>query len=291
MSTHTSTHLTPSNPVYRRRRMLNRLVMLFCVSAAAFGILWLLLILFSLVTKGITALDVTVFTERTRMTGGGLGNAILGSLIMTSLATVAGTIVGVAAGTWLAEYGGQSRLANLTRFINDVLLSAPSIIVGLYIYAIVVLPTGHFSGWAGVAALSVLIIPVVIRATEDMLRLVPNTLREAASALGAHRWWVVCKVCYGGARAGITTGILLGCARISGETAPLIFTSLNTNQWNFFDLGSEMPNLPMTLYQNMTINSFIPRQVELAWAGALILTVAILVLNILARVIAERKKG
>ncbi|MCM2973082.1 MULTISPECIES: phosphate ABC transporter permease PstA [Larsenimonas] len=286
-----SPHLTPSNPVYRRRRLFNRVVMAFCMAAAAFGIIWLLLILFSLVTKGASALELSVFTERTKMTGGGLGNAILGSLIMTTLATIVGTIVGVAAGTWLAEYGGKSRLASFIRFINDVLLSAPSIIVGLYIYAILVLPSGHFSGWAGVAALAVLIIPVVIRSTEDMLKLVPNSLREAASALGAHRWLVVCKVCYSGARAGIITGILLGCARISGETAPLIFTSLNSNQWNFFDLNSEMPNLPMTLYQNMTINSFIPRQVELAWAGALILTVAILLLNIVARVVSERRKG
>ncbi|GAB2794187.1 phosphate ABC transporter permease PstA [Halomonas shantousis] len=276
------------NSVYRQRRIVNRTIMTLCIVATAFGIFWLLLILAELLFKGVTALSPDVFLERTRMTGGGLGNAILGSLIMTALATVAGTIIGVAAGTWLAEYGGKSRLASLVRFINDVLLSAPSIIVGLFIYAVIVLPMGHFSGWAGVAALTVLIIPVVIRSTEDMLKLVPNTLREAAAALGAHRWWIVAKVCYSGARAGITTGILLGCARISGETAPLIFTSLNSNQWNFFDMNSEMPNLPMTLYQNMTINSFIPRQVELAWAGALILTAAVLALNIGARIISSR---
>ncbi|ANF59074.1 phosphate ABC transporter permease PstA [Halotalea alkalilenta] len=275
------------NSVYRRRRLINRSIMTLCVSAAVFGIVWLLLILFTLVWQGTTALSLEVFTERTRMSGGGLGNAIIGSLIMTVGGTVVGTIVGIAAGTWLAEYGGRSRLATVIRFINDVLLSAPSIIIGLFIYAVVVLPMGRFSGWAGIAALAVIIIPVVIRSTEDMLKLVPNTLREAASALGAHRWWVVVRVCYSGARAGIITGVLLGCARISGETAPLIFTSLNSNQWNFFNLGSEMPNLPMTLYQNMTINSFIPRQVELAWAGALILTAAILILNIIARIVSR----
>lgn len=277
------------NSVYRRRRLINRVIMAFCIAAAAFGIAWLLLILWSLVVKGGAALSLSVFTERTQMSGGGLGNAILGSLIMTALGTLFGSIIGVAAGTWLAEYGGKSRLASTIRFINDVLLSAPSIIVGLFIYAVVVLQTGHFSGWAGALSLTVIIIPVVIRATEDMLLLVPNTLREAAAALGAHRWWVVTRVCYAGARAGIITGILLGCARISGETAPLLFTSLNSNQWNFFDLGSEMPNLPMTLYQNMTINSFIPHQVELAWAGALLLTVAILLLNIVARVVSRQR--
>lgn len=278
------------NPVYRRRRLANRLVMGASLVASVFGVTWLFLILLTLVSKGLPALSPDVFFERTRMSGGGLGNAILGSLIMTAMATVGGTVVGLAAGTWLAEYGGRSRLANTVRFINDVLLSAPSIIIGLYIYAVVVLPMGHFSGWAGVAALMVIIIPVVIRSTEDMLLLVPNTLREAASALGAHRWWVVVRVCYGGAKAGIITGVLLGCARISGETAPLLFTALNTNQWNFFNMNSEMPNLPMLLYQNMTINSFIPSQVALAWTGALILTVAVLVLNILARLVSARSQ-
>lgn len=273
--------------LYHRRRMINRVIIALCVGAALFGIAWLLLILATLLWQGISALSLDVFTERTKMSGGGLGNAIIGTLTMTIGGTIIGSVVGVAAGTWLAEYGAKTRLATVIRFINDVLLSAPSIIIGLFIYALVVLPMGQFSGWAGILALSVIIIPVVIRATEDMLKLVPNTLREAAVALGAHRWWVIMKVCYSGARAGIITGILLGCARISGETAPLIFTSLNSNQWNFFGLGSEMPNLPMTIYQNMTINSFIPRQVELAWAGALILTVAILILNIIARVVSR----
>ncbi|EKF72895.1 phosphate ABC transporter permease [Alcanivorax hongdengensis A-11-3] len=278
-----------NSSIYQRRKLLNRVIMTACISAAAFGIAWLLMIVASLLYKGIPGLSLELFTERTRMSGGGLGNAILGSLVMTAIATVLGSIIGVAAGTWLSEYGDRSKLASTIRFINDVLLSAPSIIIGLFIYAMMVLPMGHFSGWAGSVALAVLIIPVVIRSTEDMLRLVPGSLREAASALGAHRWWVVVRVCYSGARTGIITGILLGCARISGETAPLLFTALNSNQWNFFDMGSEMPNLPMTLYQNMTINSFLPEQVQLAWAGALILTLAVLLLNIFARLMSSRR--
>ena len=275
--------------VYQRRRWLNRVIMSASTAAAVFGIAWLLLILASLVVKGLPALSLELFTERTRMGGGGLGNAILGSLVMTALATVLGSVIGVLAGTWLAEYGDRSRLASSIRFINDVLLSAPSIIIGLFIYTLLVLPLGRFSGWAGSAALAILVIPVVIRSTEDMLRLVPGSLREAATALGAHGWWVVVRVCYSGARSGIITGILLGCARISGETAPLLFTALNSNQWNFFDMGSEMPNLPMTLYQNMTINSFLPEQVQLAWAGALILTFAVLLLNVFARLLTRRQ--
>ncbi|MGJ8514810.1 phosphate ABC transporter permease PstA [Carnimonas bestiolae] len=276
-----------SNSLYHKRKLLNRTVMVLCSAAALFGIFWLLAILATLLWQGVTAIEWSTFTERTRMSGGGLGNAILGSIMLTLGGTVIGTIIGVGAGTWLAEYGRESVLGSVIRFINDVLLSAPSVIIGLFIYALVVLPMGHFSGWAGILALAVIVIPVVIRATEDMLKLVPDSLREAASAMGAHRWWVVVRVCYSGARAGIITGILLACARISGETAPLIFTSLNSNQWNFFDLGSEMPNLPMTIYQNMTINSFIPRQVELAWGGALILTLTILVLNIIARFVSR----
>lgn len=276
-----------SNSLYRRRKACNRIVITLCVVAAVFGIFWLLAILASLVWQGISALDWTALTDRTRMSGGGLANTIIGSIILTLGGTLLGTLVGVGAGTWLAEYGRGTRLGSVIRFINDVLLSAPSVIIGLFIYTLVVLPMGHFSGWAGILALSVIVIPVVVRATEEMLRLVPDSLREAAAAMGAHRWWIIVKVCYSGARAGIITGVLLACARISGETAPLIFTSLNSNQWNFFDLGSEMPNLPMTIYQNMTINSFIARQVQLAWAGALMLTLTILILNIIARVVSR----
>jgi len=275
--------------LYRRRKLFNQLVMGACVAATLVGFLFLFAILFTLVTKGLSALSPSIFIERTRMSGGGLGNAIWGTVLMTSVATVLGTIVGVAAGTWLAEYGGKGWMAKVIRFINDILLSAPSIIIGLFIYAVVVVPMGNFSGWAGVLSLTVIIVPVVIRSTEDMLRLIPNSLREAAAALGAHRWWIIVRVCYSGARAGIITGILLGFARISGETAPLLFTSLNSNQWNFFRLGDEMANLPMTIYQNMTINAFIPDLVALAWGGALILTAAILILNIAARYFSRQR--
>lgn len=276
-------------PLYRRRKRLSQLVMVLCQVATLIGFAFLFAILFTLVTKGLGAISPATFVERTRMTGGGLGNAIWGTFIMTCAATVIGTVVGVAAGTWLAEYSGKGMMAKVIRFINDILLSAPSIIIGLFIYAMVVVPMGNFSGWAGVLALTVIIVPVVIRSTEDMLRLIPNSLREAAAALGAHRYWIIVRVCYSGARAGILTGILLGFARISGETAPLLFTSLNSNQWNFFDLGSEMANLPMTIYQNMTINAFIPDLVALAWGGALILTAAILILNIAARYFSRQR--
>lgn len=275
--------------LYRRRKQLNQLVMGACLVATVIGFLFLFAILFTLVTKGIGAISPSIFVERTRMSGGGLGNAIWGTFLMTSVATMLGTIIGVAAGTWLAEYGGKKTLAKVVRFINDILLSAPSIIVGLFIYAVVVVPTGGFSAWAGILSLTVIIVPVVIRSTEDMMQLIPNSLREAAAALGAHRWWIIVRVCYSGARAGILTGILLGFARISGETAPLLFTSLNSNQWNFFQLDSEMANLPMTIYQNMTINAFIPDLVALAWGGALILTAAILILNIAARYFSRQR--
>jgi len=281
--------MTHSTSLYRRRKLINRVVIGLCLSAAVFGIVWLVWILMTLLWKGVPILAPSLFYERTMISGGGIGNAIIGSITLTIGGTLLGTLIGIAAGTWLAEYGTGTKLAPVVRFINDVLLSAPSVIIGLFVYAIVVLPVGHFSGIAGILALAIIVIPVVIRSTEDMLRLIPNSLREAATALGAHRWWVVVRVCYSGAKAGIITGVLLGCARISGETAPLIFTSLNSNQWNFLNLGTEMPNLPMTIYQNMTINSFIPRQLELAWAGALVLTATILILNIIARVVARDK--
>jgi len=272
--------------LYRRRRWANSVFNFACVGATLFGVVWLALIVFELIVRGVPGLDLGVFTTRTQMTGGGLGNAIVGSLLMTAAGTVLGTIVGIAAGTWLAEYGRNGRLANTVRFISDILLSAPSIIVGLFIYAIMVRPMGHFSGWAGGVALAIILLPVVVRTTEDQLGLVPQNLREAASALGAHRWLIVTKVCYSGARAGIVTGVLLGCARISGETAPLIFTALNSNQWTS-NMNEVMANLPMTIYQNMTINSFIPDLVQLAWTGGLLLTATILVLNIIARFVAR----
>ncbi|MES1924047.1 phosphate ABC transporter permease PstA [Salinisphaera sp. T31B1] len=272
--------------LYRRRRWRNSVFVFACTGATLFGVVWLALIVAELLIQGLPGLSLSVFTERTMMSGGGLGNAIVGSLMMTAAGTVIGTVVGIAAGTWLAEYGRDGKLANVIRFISDILLSAPSIIVGLFIYAVMVQPMGHFSGWAGGVALAIILLPVVVRTTEDQLGLVPQSLREAASALGAHRWLIVTKVCYSGARAGIVTGVLLGCARISGETAPLIFTALNSNQWTT-RMNDVMANLPMTLYQNMTINSFIPDLVQLAWTGGLLLTMAILALNIIARFVAR----
>ena len=270
-----------TTPRYQRRRIVSRVAWLACLSVTGLCLLALGAILWELLAKGLPELSLKVLTTRTRADGGGLGNAIVGSLIMTALGTVLGTLVGMAAGSWLAA--SRSRWAGVIRFSSDMLLSAPSIIIGLFVYAIVVLPRGQFSGWAGALALAIIILPMVVRATEDMLRLVPVATCEAAYALGAPRWRVLISVSFRIARPGIITGALLGCARISGETAPLIFTSLNANQWNWFNLSTEMPNLPMTLYQNMTINAFIPRQLALAWTGALLMTLMILVLGIVSR--------
>lgn len=270
---------------YRRRRIANRVAWFACLSVTALCLLALGAILWELLIKGIPELSLEVFTTRTRGSGGGLGNAIVGSVIMTVLGTVLGTLLGMAAGSWLAA--SRSRWAGIIRFSSDMLLSAPSIIIGLFVYALVVLPSGQFSGWAGALALSIIILPMVVRSTEDMLRLVPVATREAAYALGAPRWRVLMSISFRVARPGIITGALLGCARISGETAPLIFTSLNANQWNWFHLSREMPNLPMTLYQNMTINAFIPKQLALAWTGALLMTLMILVLGLVSRRLAR----
>lgn len=270
---------------YQRRKALNGLVWLGCMLMAMLCLLALGAILWELLAKGLPALSWEVLTTRTRASGGGLGNAIVGSLTMTALGTMLGTAVGIAAGSWLAA--SASRSAHFIRFANDLLLSAPSIIIGLFIYALVVVPQQQFSGGAGALALAVIILPMVVRTTEDMLRLVPATTREAAYALGAPRWRVLVSISYRMARPGMVTGVLLGCARISGETAPLMFTSLNANQWNWFDLSREMPNLPMTMYQNMTTNAFLPQPVALAWTGALLLTLMILLLGIVARRLAR----
>lgn len=272
-------------PRYRRRRAINLIALGCCVCVTALCLSALSAILWELLFRGLPELAWDVVTTRTRASGGGLGNAIVGSLTMTALGTVLGVLVGMAAGSWLAA--SRSRWSGVVRFSSDMLLSAPSIIIGLFIYALVVVPTQQFSGWAGILALGIIILPMVVRATEDMLRLVPVATREAAYALGAPRWRVLLSISYRIARPGIITGALLGCARISGETAPLIFTSLNATQWNWFGLDREMPNLPMTLYQNMTINAFIPKQLALAWTGALLMTLMILVLSIVARRLAR----
>ena len=270
--------------LYMRRRLINVLSLSISVLAMAFGLFWLGWILFTLLQHGIPGLSLAVFTQTTPPPGsdGGLINAIAGSLMMTALGTLIGTPIGILAGTYLAEFGQRGWLAPVTRFINDVLLSAPSIVIGLFVYAIYVIQVKHFSGWAGALALSILVIPIVIRTTENMLRLIPNSLREAAAALGAPQWKIISSVTLRAARAGILTGVLLAVARISGETAPLLFTSLNNQFWSS-DMNQPMANLPVVIFQ-FAMSPYSDWQ-QLAWAGALLITFSVLTLNILARVL------
>ncbi|SEF64420.1 phosphate ABC transporter permease PstA [Nitrosomonas ureae] len=268
--------------VYTRRRMINILHLTFSVLAMIFGLFWLFWILFVLVGKGLDGISVALFTEMTPAPGsaGGLLNAIIGSLMMVALATLIGTPVGILAGTYLAEFGQHGWLASITRFINDILLSAPSIVIGLFVYTVYVARVGHFSGWAGALALSIIVIPVVVRTTEDMLRLIPDSLREAAAALGAPPWKVVTLVTWRASEVGILTGVLLAVARISGETAPLLFTALNNQFWTV-DMNQPMANLPVVIFQ-FAMSPYESWQ-ELAWAGALLITLSVLGLNIIAR--------
>ena len=270
--------------LYARRRLINALSVGISILAMLFGLFWLGWILWTLLANGLQGLNLNLFTQMTPPPGGegGLLNAIAGSLMMTFIATLIGTPIGILAGTYLAEFGQRGWLAPATRFINDVLLSAPSIVIGLFVYEIYVIKIGHFSGWAGAFALSIIVIPVVIRTTENMLRLVPNTLREAAAALGTPQWKIINFVTLRAARAGILTGILLAVARISGETAPLLFTSLNNQFWNS-DLNQPMANLPVVIFQ-FAMSPYADWQ-SLAWAGALLITASVLTLNILARVL------
>lgn len=270
--------------LYARRRLINVLSLSISVLAMAFGLFWLGWILFTLLQHGIPGLSLAVFTQTTPPPGsdGGLINAIAGSLMMTALGTLIGTPIGILAGTYLAEFGQRGWLAPVTRFINDVLLSAPSIVIGLFVYAMYVIKVKHFSGWAGALALSILVIPIVIRTTENMLRLVPNSLREAAAALGAPQWKIISSVTLRAARAGILTGVMLAIARISGETAPLLFTSLNNQFWSS-DMNQPMANLPVVIFQ-FAMSPYADWQ-QLAWAGALLITFSVLTLNILARVL------
>ena len=271
--------------LYARRRLVNRLALTIATAAAAFGLAWLIWILGTLFYNGISAINLGIFTEMTPPPGdkGGLLNAIFGSIILTIGATLLSTPIGMLAGTYLAEYGKKSTLAEIVRFINDILLSAPSIVVGLFIYEVLVVPMGHFSAWAGIVVLAVIAIPVVVRTTEDMLNLVPNGLREAASALGTPMWKVVVMIAYRAARNGIITGILLAIARVSGETAPLLFTALNNQFWST-DFNAPMASLPVTIFQ-FALSPYDDWQ-SLAWGGALIITVTILILNIVARALA-----
>jgi phosphate transport system permease protein len=273
---------------YLRRQRTNWTATVLSIGAAGFGLIWLALILLVLVVKGVGGLNLAVFTEMTPPPGGagGLLNPIVGSLILTALAVLIGTPLGILAGTYMAEYGRYSKLTSVIRFINDILLSAPSIVVGLFVYEIMVARMGHFSAWAGAVALGILVIPVVVRTTEDMLLLVPNTLREASSALGLPQWLVIRHVAYRAARAGMITGVLLAVARITGETAPLLFTALN-NQFFSWNLNAPMSSLPVVIFQ-FALSPYQDWQ-QLAWTGALLITVAVLGLSILARVLSSKK--
>jgi phosphate transport system permease protein len=274
--------------LYRKRRIINAFNLTVSMFAVLFGLFWLAWILWTLIHAGIGAIDITLFTKMTPPPGsdGGLLNAILGSLVMSALATLIGTPIGVLAGTYLAEFGQHGWLGAATRFINDILLSAPSIVIGLFIYAVYVAQIKHFSGWAGTFALSLLVIPVVLKTTENMLRLVPNSLREAAAALGAPQWRMITTVTWRAARAGIITGILLAVARISGETAPLLFTALNNQFWST-NMNAPMANLPVVIFQ-FAMSPYADWQ-HLAWGGALLITFTVLGLNILARVLFREK--
>ncbi len=272
----------PRTARYAARHRINVVATALALAATAVGLGWLALILGTLLWQGFSGLSLRVFTEMTPPPGssGGLLNPIVGSLILTVLAVAIGTPVGILAGTYLAEYGRHDRLSSVVRFINDILLSAPSIVVGLFIYEIMVAPMGHFSGWAGGVALAMLVIPVVVRTTEDMLTLVPNALREAATSIGLPRSLTITRICYRAARAGMVTGVLLAVARISGETAPLLFTSLNNQFWSP-NLNAPMASLPVVIFQ-FALSPYKDWQ-SLAWTGALIITLAVLALSITAR--------
>lgn len=280
---------TVNNSLYAGRRRRNFVMMTLAWAATLFGLGWLVLILGALLWEGFSGLSFKVFTEMTPPPGadGGLLNPIVGSLIMTALGVAIGTPIGILAGTYMAEYGRHSKLTSVVRFINDILLSAPSIVVGLFVYEVMVVTMGHFSGIAGAVALAIIVIPVVVRTTEDMLLLVPNTLREAAAALGLPRAYIVRRIAYRAASAGIITGILLAIARISGETAPLLFTALNNQFWST-NLNAPMASLPAVIFQ-FALSPYNDWQ-RLAWTGALLITAAVLTLSILARVLSASRK-
>ena len=268
--------------LYARRLLVNRFNLAMSLLTMAFGLTFLLWILYTLFAAGLHAFTVSLFTQTTPPPGskGGLLNAIMGSVMMATMGTVIGTPIGIFAGIYLAEYGSRGWLAPVTRFINDILLSAPSIVIGLFIYEMYVFQVGHFSAWAGSLALALIVIPVVVRTTENMLRLVPDSLREAAVALGTPQWKMILMVTLKAVRAGVITGILLAIARISGETAPLLFTALNNQFWTT-NLNAPMSNLPVVIFQ-FAMSPYSDWQ-ELAWAGALLITLTVLVLNIVAR--------
>ncbi len=278
-----------TSPLYRGRQRTNLIGLTLSMAAMTLGLvvlMWILLVLFS---NGLAALDISLFTKDTPAPGsegGGLRNAIVGSLMIVGLAVLVSTPIGILAGIYLTEYGDSSKTAEFTRFVTDIMLSAPSIVLGLFVYAIAVATVGNFSGFAGSLALSLIAVPVVMRTTENMLRLVPGSLREAAFALGAPRWKVATMVSLRAAKSGVITGLLLAIARISGETAPLLFTALN-NQFFSTDMGGPMANLPVVIFQ-FAMSPY-ENWIDLAWGGALLITLAVLVLNILARVFFREK--
>jgi len=270
--------------------MVNAAMLFISGLTMAFGLFWLAWILIVLLQKGFGALELSLFTQMTPPPGsqGGLLNAIVGSLMMAVMATLIGTPIGILAGTYLAEFGRRGWLAPATRFINDILLSAPSIVIGLFVYSVYVAQVKHFAGWGGAFALALIVIPVVVRTTDDMLKLVPDSLREAAAALGAPAWKMIVFVSYRAARAGIITGILLAVARISGETAPLLFTALNNQFWSL-NMNSAMANLPVVIFQ-FAMSPY-PDWHNLAWGGAILITLSVLFLNILARSLFRRENS
>jgi phosphate transport system permease protein len=278
----------------RRRRLKDNLVRWFCISATVIGLFFLASIMATLMWRGLAAMDLTIFTMEFRptrygdesMPKGGLIHAILGSLVQVAIGTGIGTPIGLLVGTYLAEYARNSPMGNAVRFVSDILLSAPSILIGLFIYQLVVLPMGGFSGMGGGLALAIIVIPVVVRTTEDMLQLIPNTLREAVIGLGAPKWKMITLVCYKAAMSGIVTGILLAVARIAGETAPLLLTSFGNNVTSF-DLSKAMASLPIAIYQQA--NSGFPDLIAIAWSGALLITAGVLAINIVARVLLRSK--
>jgi len=276
-------------PLHRRRKLINRVALALSLMAMAFGLVWLIWILWDVLILGVQGINAAAFTESTpppNSEGGGLANAIVGSLIMVLSATAVGTPIGILAGIYLAEYGQRTGLGRVTRFINDILLSAPSIVIGLFVYTIIVAQTRSFSGYAGVVALALIVIPVVVRTTENMLQLIPNSLREAAVALGSSKRVMILRVTLKAARAGVVTGVLLALARIAGETAPLLFTALS-NQFFSVDLSDPMANLPVTIFK-FALSPFANWQ-QMAWAGVFLITSGVLALNILARVLFRQK--
>lgn len=276
--------------LYHTRRRRNNVAVGLSIAATIFGLTWLVVILGVLLWQGFSGLSVAVFTQMTPPPGsaGGLLNPIIGSLILTFIAVAIGTPLGILAGTYMAEYGRYAKLTIVVRFINDILLSAPSIVVGLFIYEVMVAQMGHFSGWAGAVSLAVIVVPVIVRTTEDMLTLVPDSLREAAASIGLPRSLMIRKVAYRAAQAGMVTGVLLAVARISGETAPLLFTALNNQFWSL-DLNAPVASLPVVIFQ-FALSPYKDWQ-NLAWTGALIITLAVLALSIVARTLASQRKS